>query len=521
VDEVETIQPQLRARGGATQRVLGLTVLAHHDITRVGEQARLPTLEIPGREVELSRNGPLFGPAYGEGRQGLATPFVSRKPVRLSVNGAGDVVVDVSATSTEVEVNGQAVRGRAVVSGGRLEPGIVLTLAGTIVLLLHRQRLGAPTSAATHGLVGASSAVVDLRGTVERVAASSAPVLVRGETGVGKELVAQALHAAGPRAGKPCVVVNLGAIAPSLAASELFGHVRGAFSGAVGDKPGVFERADGGTLFLDEIGETPSDVQPMLLRALESGEIQRVGDTRTRRVDVRLVAATDADLHAMAAEGRFRAPLIYRLASHEIAIPPLRERRDDVGRLLRAFLMEELAPSGRAGLLMHQPGSEPWLPGTLVARLVLYGWPGNVRQLRNVARYLASLDAPSADDPQLERLLHTPTHVAEAPTVTPAPTTAALKAPKRKPSDIGDDELATVLQEHAYQLGKAAKALGISRPSMNQLVDRHPTLRRANDLTAAEVMASQQRHGGDIDAMWRELRVSKRGLKLRIAELGL
>src|SRR5262249_34932398 len=156
--------------------------------------------------------------------------------------------------------------------------------------------------------------------------------------GTGKELVARAIHESGRRRGAVCLSVNMGAIPPSLATSELFGAVRGAYTGAVRDHLGYFQRAHGGTLFLDEIGETPPEVQVMLLRVLEPGEVQRVGSPQTQKVDVRLIAATDADLERALHEGRFRAPLLHRLSGYEIYIPPLRERRDDFGRLLFHFL---------------------------------------------------------------------------------------------------------------------------------------------------------------------------------------
>ena len=304
-------------------------------------------------------------------------------------------------------------------------------------------------------------------------------MLVRGETGSGKELVARVIHDAGPRANSPYVVLNLGAIPSTLAASELFGHVDGAFSGARGRNEGYFGRADGGTLFLDEIGETPLDVQPTLLRALETGEVQQIGARGVRRVDVRLVAATDADLEVMARTGGFRAPLIYRLATHEIRIPPLRERRDDIGRLLRHFLVAELTAVGRVDELRRPPPEDPWLPGPVVERLACYSWPGNVRQLRNVARYLAGMPgSPAPNDSGLTRLL-----ADEAP-ATPPPTKAAAAPPpitsrRARPSDLDDGQVAAALARHDYRLGPAAKELGISRPSLNGLVEKHPILRRA------------------------------------------
>jgi two-component system nitrogen regulation response regulator GlnG len=166
----------------------------------------------------------------------------------------------------------------------------------------------------------------------------NAPVLLRGESGTGKELVAHAIHEASPRRTGPYVAVNMAAIPPSLAAAELFGATRGAFTGADHDRPGYFSRAHRGTLFLDEIGETAPEVQALLLRVLEAGEVQAVGGLEPRRVDVRVLAATDADLQGMTAMDRFRAPLLHRLMAGYLQVPALRARREDFGRLLYAFL---------------------------------------------------------------------------------------------------------------------------------------------------------------------------------------
>ena len=254
--------------------------------------------------------------------------------------------------------------------------------------------------------MGESEGLVELRREIRRVADLEIPVLLRGETGTGKELMARAIHRAGRRREKPYLSVNLGAIPPTLAASELFGAAKGAFTGAVRPHSGYFPRAHDGTLFLDEIGEAPPEVQVMLLRVLENGEIQHLGVQETQTVDVRMIAATDLDLETATDEGSFRAPLLHRLAGYEIVVPPLRERRDDFGRLLLDFLREELEAVGEAQRLERERSE--WLPVSIVARLARHDWPGNVRQLKNAARQIV-IGSRGSDTvrigPQLERLL--------------------------------------------------------------------------------------------------------------------
>ncbi|WP_437991719.1 sigma 54-interacting transcriptional regulator [Sorangium sp. So ce145] len=211
--------------------------------------------------------------------------------------------------------------------------------------------------------------------TVRRVGASRIPVILHGETGTGKEVVARMIHEGGPRKGRRVVRVNCGAIPKDLVESTLFGHERGAFTGALQQQKGVFEEADGGTVFLDEIGELPPPAQAALLRVLESGSFSRVGSSREIEVDVRVVAATHRDLEAMAASGAFRADLYYRLGGVVIDIPPLRARTDEIEPLARHFLRAASAANGR-----HVEGITP----EALALLCAYAWPGNVRELRNV-----------------------------------------------------------------------------------------------------------------------------------------
>ncbi|MCY1034181.1 sigma 54-interacting transcriptional regulator [Corallococcus sp. BB11-1] len=238
-----------------------------------------------------------------------------------------------------------------------------------------------------HGILGGDPSVRQLTDLIQRVAPSTAAVTILGESGTGKELVANALHACSPRANRPLIPVNCAAISKELIESELFGHEKGAFTGSVGARKGAFEEADGGTLFLDEIGELPLDLQAKLLRALESGEIKRVGASRPMHVDVRVVAATNRDLLAASREGRFREDLYYRLCVVPLHLPPLRNRRGDVLGLAEHFV-RAFAPRGQT-VRFTQPALE---------RLQQHAWPGNVRELRNVVhRALLLRKGPSID----------------------------------------------------------------------------------------------------------------------------
>ena len=227
-------------------------------------------------------------------------------------------------------------------------------------------------------VIGASAEMRRLYGILEKVAPTDSSVLIQGETGTGKELVARGIHDASPRARFPFVVVDCGAIAENLIESELFGHVRGAFSGAVSDRRGLVEEANGGTLFLDEIGELPPSLQPRLLRVIETFEVRRVGGNTSRRVDVRIVAATNRALAPSVNEGSFREDLYYRLAVVELHLPPLRARREDIPLLAEHFFR-------------RYAGTQGPLPPELLSSLASRAWPGNVRELRNYMERSVSL----------------------------------------------------------------------------------------------------------------------------------
>lgn len=239
-----------------------------------------------------------------------------------------------------------------------------------------------------HGLIGECAPMLELRRYLEKFAKASAPVLITGESGTGKERVAQAVHELSRRSSKAFVAENCAAIPATLLESVLFGHKRGAFTGAIQDHPGHFLSAHRGTIFLDEIGEMPLPMQVKLLRTLQEGEVRAVGDTKVRKVDVRVIAATNQDLEKSVKEGRFREDLYFRLNVLRLSLPPLRDRGDDILLLARRFLREAAARTGRSLEL-----SQPAIDVLLAAR-----WPGNVRQLQNEMQRLSAL----ADGPMVK-----------------------------------------------------------------------------------------------------------------------
>jgi len=532
MDFDNTLDPKQRGAAQATARATALTVVGHPDPRRVGDRVLLTS----GQSLELGRAAPaLKAPGSASPGAPLNDPYISRKPVVFTQGPAG-LTIDASRTSTAVHVDGELVDTSVSRNSAALGHGVTVRLADRVVLLAHRVTANAsgpqaPDAAIARSILGASDGVRALRTSIRQVADLHIPVLVRGPTGAGKELVAQAIRALSPRASGPFVAVNLAAVGPTLAASELFGHVRGAFTGAVREHQGAFERADGGTLFLDEVGDAPADVQVMLLRVLETREVQRVGDVRTRAVDVRVIAATDADLDAGVRDGSVRAALLHRLAGVQLRVPSLADRRDDIGRLFYHFLGEEMATLGEAAKLqLEDLRGEPWLPAELVERLVRYSWPGNVRELRNAARRvaIAGRHQPTlALGPWVDDLLSMPAPAApaapmiSAPAAPPAPAKPKKRASYRDPAEVTDAELVAALEKHGYRPARAATELGVSRTSIYALIEASPSVVKAPDLSPDDIKAAAARCGDDPDAMARTLKVSRHAMLARMTALGL
>ncbi|HZF12613.1 MAG TPA: sigma-54 dependent transcriptional regulator [Thermoanaerobaculia bacterium] len=519
--------------------VPGLTLLAHPDPQRTGERVVLRAL-VSGREALLSRMEPQFAaPAGGGPWRPLADPHLSRRPLLLAPAPQGGVRLSTAGSPTPVLAGGEPLGEDHAFSAQDLASGVVLMLASRIVLLLHRFLPHPDTDTPSFGLIGESDAIREVRRRIRQVADLDLPVLLRGETGTGKELLAQAIHQASRRRDRPYYAINMGAVPASLAAAELFGAAKGAFTGADRKRRGYFSLAHGGTLFLDEIGEVAPEIQPLLLRALENGEIQPVGAEETVRVDVRTIAATDANLEAEIAAGKFRAPLLHRLSGYPIRLPPLRERRDDVARLFFFFLRQELEAVGESHRLDDPgPGGRPWLPAPFVARLAAADWPGNVRQLRNVARQLV-VDSRGFEvaqvSSQLDRLLDTAEFrrprrdrrqggdsTSSAASAAAAASAASPKAERsRSPMEVSEDELVAALKANRWHPGATARQLGISRPALYTLIDGCPRTRKAADLTREEIEHAAARSGGHLSAMVDLLEVSEDGLKRQMRKLGL
>jgi DNA-binding NtrC family response regulator len=309
---------------------------------------------------------------------------------------------------------------------------------------------------AAQGLIGRSPAFQRMLELVSRVGPSQASVLLLGESGTGKELVAQAVHEASPRAANPLVVVDCASLPETLFESELFGHERGAFTGASTSKPGLVEAASGGTLFLDEVGDIPLPMQVKLLRLLESGTYRRVGSTELRRTDVRVVAATHRDLKGMVAEGRFREDLYYRLSTFPITLPALRDRVEDIP-LLAVALLARVVPQRRMSLST----------GAL-AVLQRHAFPGNVRELRNVLERAALLaDGTSIEPVHVERALGSdePASARRATSPTP-PESLAASASDASLRSVERAALQAQLKAHRGSRAELARKLGISERSL-------------------------------------------------------
>src|SRR5215217_3178774 len=326
----------------APRSVPALTVVSHPHPQRIGERLLLEVLASVGRTAALSRNAPDFSRPGGLLALPLGDPFLSRTPVLFEPGSNGGLRLLVPEDGTQVCVAGESVAGGREFTQEELVAGVPLVLAERVVLLLHLASSGGDVLTQDLGLVGQGEGIRQLREDILRVADLQVPVLIRGETGTGKELVARAIHDNGPRRAGPFVSVNLGALSKELVAAELFGAQRGAYTGASRDREGFFRAAHGGTLFLDEVGEAPPEVQAALLRVLETGEVYPVGGHTPIAVQVRLVAATDAELEERIRDGRFKAPLLHRLSGYEVRLPPLRERREDIGLLFHHFAREEL-----------------------------------------------------------------------------------------------------------------------------------------------------------------------------------
>jgi two-component system nitrogen regulation response regulator GlnG len=468
-----------------------------------------------GESVSLSRLSPKFT-LCTQSPGSLSDPYLTRNPYLQFFRTAAGLDLATADSSTKVQLDGKPLGARTSLSGADLSRSPILTLARRIVLCLHK---AIPSSRSPEhddlGLLGYSDGMKTVRQSILSAADVDLPVLIRGETGTGKELTAAAIAKASRRAGKPFVAINMGALPPTTAVAELFGHARGAFTGATESRDGYFVEADGGILFLDEIGLAIPDVQTALLRVLETGEVRAVGARSPRRVNVRVLAATDARLEERLAASDFSQPLFHRLSAFPIALPSLRERRQDIGLLFLHFLRQILKETGDLARLEVSPEvKHPWLSGDAMTSVALASWPGNVRQLRNFATQLAL-----ANRGAVEARLDSTLLASLAQDVPLRPPVAAKTKARGKPADVASishEILVDALERNGYKTTRTAQDLGISRTTIYELIRRDPELRKASDIPDDELRHLEQECQGDLGRMSTHLHVSVRALQLRL-----
>lgn len=546
-----------------------LRVLYHAELSRIGAVTSDTSPLAAGDWQILGRQTPLFGTSGYE--RPLDDPAVSREQLRLRWLPGRNVF--------EIRPNAEARRPCRIVStedGARdqlpvgpfeLPPGTCLALGERVLLALECVQ-ARPRRADRLGLVGDSEALWTLRDEIRDVAIFGRPTLVVGPTGAGKELVARAIHARSPRSQGPFVAVNCAALPEQLVESLLFGHTRGAFTGAERAAPGLLAAADGGTLFLDELGELSGNIQPKLLRVLQDGLASPVGAHEPRRVDFRLIAATNRDLRADVAAGRLREDLYYRIATHVVAVPPVSARRFDVPELFFHFL-ERITREhpDTAWLLASGANARPAIPLAFFADLLRQPWSGNVREVQNVAEQIARLNLrpgpfrapsfaprlppflPSARDTAPREAAEIAGPRARAPSVDAGVETEIGTALGLAPKTVGklfdDDQLhaarlalddpsrsegrarlsaiataavQALLVAHDFNQSRVASALGTSRTTLVKLM-RDLGLRRATDLDLLAIERACAAARGDIDAAAQALGVSAHALKKQMTLL--
>ena len=391
----------------------------------------------------------------------LPDDTVSRYHLQIRRISGGIQIEDLGST------NGVKIAG-ARVKEALVEPGTVLR-AGEVELAIRLEPRGVEVPASEHDhfgfALGKSLSMRRIFGLLERIAKTQATVLLTGETGTGKDVLARSIHAASPRAKEAFEVVDCGAVTHTLIESELFGHERGAFTGAIASRAGAFERAAGGTLFLDEVGELPLDLQPQLLRALEKREVRPIGEVRAKKVNIRVIAATRRDLPREVERGKFREDLYFRLAVVPIEVPPLRSRLEDVPVLAERILASSASAIGEDGSLLT-------LPIDTLNALRAHDWPGNVRELRNVLERAAYL-ARASGDTEL-RLIGLPAQRGGASDVFTFDPSQPYREIRAKFDAMFETQYVTwLLARHSGNVSAAAREAQMDRKHLADLAKRH------------------------------------------------
>jgi DNA-binding NtrC family response regulator len=485
--------------------LLGLTIVWHPDLDRVGEQCIGTSSD---GVLELSRFLPLFKRPQSDGIS-LGHGGISRAALKIVRNESDAIEIQPPASRMVVEINGIEIYEPIRLAREQVDAGVVLGLGRAVYICLHWM-FCLPKNNTIPGFLGVGNAAIKTRELIRQAANGESPVLLLGETGTGKEVAASAIHALGKRANEKLVCVNMAALNESLAAADLFGAQKGAYTGSHTARNGLFAEADRSTLFLDEIGNAPTSVQPMLLRVLENGEYRPLGAQRDQRSTARLIAATDQDLY----NESFNQALLRRLEGFIIHIPPLRARREDIGVLI-------------VNLIRTNPDkslAEVILPPPLISQFLNYDWPGNIRQLSHVLKR-ALLALQLGDLPAFDSLVdRSPVRITDSgrqiEVVTEQSAHPKTKTQvRRKLTDISEQEVLDAMQAHHWYIQGAAHALGISRPSMYKLLEAHSQIRRAEDIPEKEIRQSREASAGDLEKCAALLMTPVEGLRRHIGKL--
>ena len=514
-----TLTSPLSASTQQSRPLLALTIVWHPDTTRIGEQF-IDSGAQTENTIELGRFSPLFRPTLGDALP-IGYSGVSREPTRIVRMPNDQIKISPPTSRMIVEVNGQVIEQAIELSPEQVEAGVIIGLGRTIFVCLHWMRC-LPKHNPVVGFIGVSSAAIMTRDLIRLAACNQPPVLLLGETGTGKEVAAQAIHNLSPRATHKMISVNMAALNESLAAADLFGASKGAYTGAQSARNGFFFEAQNSTLFLDEIGNTPSAVQPMLLRVLETNEYRPLGASRDQNSTARLITATDQDLY----HSSFNHALVRRLESFVIRIPPLRARREDIGLLILHVLKHNQVD----GISAAQ------LPTHFISEMLNFEWPGNIRQLANVFKR-ALLSLQMGEQLQLARMVETPRIAATdsaalrqissvnntlVPPLNPFESTIEKPAVERKKlRDLTEDDVISALNRHQWTIQYAADELGISRPSMYKLIEANRQIRRVEQIPFEEIKLQLNETKNNVEQCAALLKTPSEALRRHLRGLGV
>jgi DNA-binding NtrC family response regulator len=517
-----TITSPLALTAANSRPLLGLTIAWHPDPSRIGEQFIGST---ETGEIELSRFLPSFRHINGDPLP-IGHGGVSRDPLRIVRNNDDGIALYPPKSRMVVEVNGEEIHDRRDLSAEQVSEGVIIALGRAVFICLHWMHC-LPKHNPVDGFIGVGSHAIFTRDLIRLASTNDNTVLLLGETGTGKEVAAQAVHNLSKRASLKLVSVNMAALNESLAAADLFGAAKGAYTGAQNSREGYFSEAQNSTLFLDEIGNTPAMVQPMLLRVLENGEYRPLGATRDARSTARLITATDQDLY----HTNFNHALVRRLESFIIRIPPLRARREDIGLLI--CHLSKRNDFAQVNLSLIPPG--------LISDLLNFEWPGNIRQLSNVIkRTLLSLQM--GEYPHLAKMVEAQkkAHISSAETrkmaTSPAPATASSSTPhisppsaplvepsnieRKKLRDLTEQDVVDAMNRHDWTIQYAADDLGISRPSMYKLIEANNQIRRIEQIPAEEIRHQLNLANNQVELCAAYLKTPSEALRRHLKGLG-